>query len=598
MQRQFNRRDFLKSVGLGAVTIGAVGCTGVTNLYSGKRNGSKQPNVILVITDDQGYGDLSCHGNPVLQTPNMDILHSQSTRLTNFHVSPCCAPTRAALMTGRYNTRTGVWHTVMGLSIPRKDEVMMGDVFSSSGYRTGMFGKWHLGDNYPYRPEDRGFEEVLMHGGGGVGQTPDYWGNNYFDDTYRHNGQFKKFPGYCADVWFDGAMDFIEANKERPFFCYLTTNTPHSPAHVAEKYSKPYEDKDVIAPKIYGMIANLDENIGRLLEKLKKLSLEENTILIFMTDNGTGAGYNNATGKGYNAGMRGTKGSQYDGGHRVPFFIRWPGGGLEAGRDIGRLTAHIDVLPTLIELCGLKRPREVSFDGDSLAPLLMSVAGNWPERTLVVDNQWKLDSEELLKWNQSAVMTDRWRLIDGKELYDINSDPGQQNDIADSHPKVVKKLRAAYEDWWVDVSKGSDEYVALVIGADQENPTRLNCMDWHGCGELPPWNQPHIRKGLAVNGFWAVEVARDGEYELELRRWPEELGLAITKAIPGGKAISATKARVKIADIDMTKPVGEDTAAVTFRVQLKAGKGCLQTWFTDDKGVSRGAYYVYVKRLV
>ena len=225
------RRNFLKAIGFSAASLAVPGCTADT-ILSSPETSRRKPNVILVITDDQGYGDLACHGNPIIKTPNLDLLHSQSTRLTNFHVSPTCAPTRAALMTGRYCNRTGVWHTIMGRSLLRKDETKMVDSFSDNGYQTAIFGKWHLGDNYPFRPADRGFGEALVHGGGGVGQAPDYWDNDYFDDTYFHNGKPKKFKGYCTDIWFDAAINFIEKNKEKPFFCYLSTNAPHSPYNV------------------------------------------------------------------------------------------------------------------------------------------------------------------------------------------------------------------------------------------------------------------------------------------------------------------------------------------------------------------------------
>jgi len=583
------RRDFLRTVGIGTAALA------LPQRVSAE-SAKKPPNVVLVMTDDQGYGDLGCHGNPIIRTPNIDRLYGQSVHLTDFHVSPTCSPTRAALMTGRYCNRTGVWHTIMGRSLLRRDEKTMANVFAAGGYRTAIFGKWHLGDNYPFRPQDRGFQEVLVHGGGGVGQTPDYWGNDYFDDTYRHNGQPEKFTGYCTDVWFDGALRFIEANKDRPFFCYIPTNAPHGPFNVAEKYSAPYRDKNVPSAAFYGMIENIDENMGRLMAKLKSLDIEDNTILIFMTDNGTAAGVaTNRQGevtKGTGAGMRGRKGSEYDGGHRVPCFIRWPAGGLEGARDVGRLTAHMDILPTLIEMCGLDKPAGVTFDGDSLVPLLNGQAGTWPERTLVVDSQ-RVENPE--KWRQSAVMTDRWRLINGKELYDMTADPGQKEDVAGDHPPVVDKLRAAYEDWWTDTSARFGEYCEIVIGSDEENPARLTCHDWH-TREIP-WNQRQIRAGLEANGFWAVEIERDGTYEFALRRWPEEADTPITAAVPGGKAISATQARVEIADVDVTKPVTENAAAVTFEVRLRPGKARLQTWFTDENGASRGAYYVYVKRV-
>jgi len=594
MDRQ-TRREFLKTVGFATASVGTLsilpGCSGMGKTTGAQR---KRPNVVLVITDDQGYGDLACHGNPVIQTPNLDRLHKQSIRLTDFHVDPTCSPTRSALMTGHYSTRTGVWHTIMGRSLLGKHEVTMGDVFSAGGYRTGIFGKWHLGDNYPFRPQDRGFGEVLVHCGGGVGQGIDYWGNDYFDDTYRHNGRLKAFKGYCTDVWFDNALKFIEANKDRPFFCYLTTNAPHSPYNVAEKYAEPYRNKDIPNPNFYGMITNIDENMGRLAEKLKSLGLEKDTILIFMTDNGTAAGFRSKKGqtKGYNAGMRGTKGSEYDGGHRVPFFIRWPGGGLTGGRDVEQLAAHIDVMPTLIDLCGLRGPRGVKFDGASLAGLLKGNAKRWPDRTLLVHSQ-RIEHPE--KWRKSAVMTERWRLVNGKELYDIKADPSQTNNIADKHPRVVEKLRKAYEDWWADISKRFDEYCEIIIGSDEENPCQLMSHDWHSPN--PAWSQWAVRNGSKANGFWAVEVARNGTYEFALRRWPVEVDKPINAAIPGGKAISAEHARLKISTVDVSKPVSKEASAVTFQVKLKAGKTRLQTWFTDEAGESRGAYYVYVKRL-
>ena len=585
------RREFLKTVGSAAASAGAPfilpSCTSMGGMTAAQ---GKRPNVVLVITDDQGYGDLGCHGNLVIQTPNLDRLYTQSVRLTDFHVDPTCSPTRSALMTGHYSTRTGVWHTIMGRSLLGKHEVTMADVFSVAGYRTGVFGKWHLGDNYPFRPQDRGFGEVLVHGGGGIGQGIDYWGNDYFDDTYFHNGKRKKYSGYCTDVWFDEAIEFIEANKDRPFFCYIPTNAPHGPYNVAEKYAEPYRNKDIPNANFYGMITNIDENMGRLSKKLKALGLEKDTILIFMTDNGTSAGFRR--GVGFNADMRGTKGSEYDGGHRVPCFIRWPGGGVAGGRDIDQLAAHIDLLPTLIELCGLRGPRGVEFDGASLAPLLKGNAKRWPDRTLLVHSQ-RIEHPE--KWRKSAVMTERWRLVNGKELHDIKADPGQQNNIADTHPRVVEKLRKAYEDWWADISKRFDEYCEIIIGSDEENPCQLMSHDWHSPN--PAWSQRAVLNGSKANGFWAVEVARAGTYEFALRRWPVEVDKPITAAIPRGKAISATKARLKISDVDVTGPVPADAHAVTFRVQLKAGKTRLQTWFIDDKGVSRGAYYVYVKRL-
>jgi len=601
------RREFLKTIGFAAASTGMLSilpcCAGVSQATAAQR---KRPNVILVMTDDQGYGDIGIHGNIMINTPHLDKLHDQCVRLTDFHVSPCCTPTRASLMTGCDAVRTGAWGTTWGRSLPKKELVMMADVFAASGYHTAFFGKWHLGDSYPFRPEDRGFQDVLYHGGGGVGQTPDYWGNDYFDDTYFHNDKPEKFKGYCTDIWFDGALEFIKANKEQSFFVYLSTNAPHGPLNVDPKYSEPYEAKGVrqAMSKFYGMIENIDENMGRLMSKLEEWELAENTILIFMTDNGTAGGFvpkgalkkktaskNGWT--GFNAGMHGKKGSLYEGGHRVPFFIRWPAGGLVGGCDMNKLSAHIDVLPTLIDLCGLDSPRGAKFDGTSLSPLLTGKAAKWPDRTLFVQYRQSHKPPEKYK---AAVLSQRWRLVGDKQLYDIQADPGQQNNVADKHPDVVEQLHKAYEKWWAEVSKGFDEYSRIILGSEAANPTRLTGFDW--VCDKSPWNQTAIRRGVLVNSFWAVEVARDGMYEFSLRRWPEEINAPITRAVERGHPIAATSARLTIGEVDLAQPIPDGAVDVTFRVPLKRGKAKLQTWLIDEpSGESRGAYYVYVKRL-
>ena len=507
-------------------------------------------------------------------------------------------------MTGRYSNATGVWHTIMGRSILRRDEATMGKIFADAGYATGMFGKWHLGDNLASRPEDVGFQHVVRHGGGGVGQLPDVWGNDYFDDTYWVNGEKQKFDGYCTDVWFGEALKFIESKKagDQPFLAYLSTNAPHSPFLVGDKYRQMYAgDAGVPDPAFYGMITNIDEHMGTMVAKLEEWGLEENTILIFMTDNGTAAGYvKEAPGKpakGFNAGMRGTKGSEYEGGHRVPFFIRWPAGGVTAGRDIPTLAAHIDVLPTLMEYCGIaKRPAGAPLMlGKSLVPLISGNAQRWEPRTLVTDSQ-RVENPE--KWRNSAVMTDRWRLIGGKELYDIAADPGQSKDIASEHANVVGTLRGEYEKWWTSVSARFDETCDIIVGDDRENPTRLTSHDWHG--EVVPWNQQLVKDGLVANGSWAIHVAKAGRYEITLSRWPLELEVPINGTVPGGKAIAVNRARLLIGAGELSKGIAKGAASVAFEVELAEGKQRLQTWLVDEtaqKPVERGAYFVSVKRL-
>jgi arylsulfatase A-like enzyme len=558
--------------------------------------GEQRPNVIMVITDDQGYGDIGIHGNSMIQTPHLDRLHGESVRLTDFHVDPTCSPSRSALMSGRYSTRTGVWHTIQGRSLMASREVTLAEMFRDGGYRTAMFGKWHLGDNYPCRPQDQGFDETFYHGGGGVGQTPDYFGNDYFDDVYFRDGIPERVAGYCTDVWFEQALAFIErsAPGRAPFFAYLSTNAPHGPLLVDEKYSQPYVEKGVAEnmAKFYGMITNIDENMGRLLATLDTLAIRNDTILIFLTDNGSSMGLRGKrktretadVWPGFNAAMRGRKGSEYDGGHRVPCFVRWPSGGIHGGREVRDLAAHVDLLPTLADLCGLDRPAQVKLDGQSLADLLRGVRHTLPERTLFVHSQ-RMEFPE--KWRKAAVMTSRYRLINGRELYDIRADPGQESDIAPANADLVARLRAEYESWWTSLTEGFDDYVRLAIGSDHENPTTLTAHDWHTHDRPVPWNHGHIRRGLDAEGFWAVDVVRSGLYQLTLRRWPKEQS--------GG--LEAVEARLQMAGKELVQKVSPEAKYAIFRLELPAGPTRLETWLTSAVGKKRGAYFVDVQRL-
>lgn len=573
------------------------------------------PNVVFVLTDDQGYGDLSCHGHPLVRTPHIDALYAESVHLTDYHVGPTCAPTRAGLLTGHYANSTGVWHTIGGRSLLRRDEVSMADFFQRAGYATGIFGKWHLGDNAPYRPQDRGFQTVVVHGGGGVGQTPDYWGNDYFDDTYWTGDRFQQFDGYCTDVWFQQALQFIEHNRDRPFFCYIPTNAPHSPHLVDPRYSDPYVPHTPHQDRAnyYGMLANIDENVGGLRRRLAELGLAENTIFIFMTDNGSGGGVDVdpaqfVTG-GFNAGMRGKKGSEYDGGHRVPFFLHWPAGGFDTSRDVDPVTANVDILPTFLELCGLGDPDAHDFDGRSLAPLLRNPQADWPDRALVTDSQ-RLTNP--VKWRKSAVMTDRWRLVNGQELYDIQADPEQRQDAAGQHSQVVARLRDAYEDWWARVSRQFDEEIPIPIGGPGSRRLRLNTHDWRNEECICAWHQSFVRQGLICNGYWEVDVAEAGTYRFGLRRWPGEEGAAIASGLPGGEpvpigqltvdsgwgggvALPVERAGIAIAGQRAAAAVDPTAAEVDFTLQLPAGPAHLHTWLALADGQQLGAYYVYVE---
>ncbi|MDA0990577.1 MAG: arylsulfatase [Verrucomicrobia bacterium] len=583
---------------------------------------SAKPNIVFVLTDDQGYGDLGCHGNPVLKTPNLDALHAESIRFTNFHVGPTCAPTRSGLLTGHYANSTGVWHTVGGRSLLRGNEISLADVFAQTGYRTGLFGKWHLGDNAPYRPQDRGFQHVVCHGGGGISQVPDHWGNDYFDDHYAVNGVMTPFAGYCTDVFFREALRFIEASDESPFLCCITTNAPHSPFNVDAAYSAPYRDQVGTEDRanFYGMIANIDDNFGKLNATLHELGIAENTIVIFMTDNGTSMG----DAEYHTCGFRGYKGSEYDGGHRVPFFLRLPGN--KAPRDIATLTSHIDFMPTLMDLCGLDLAAfaHCNFHGRSLKPLLETPAGDWPARAIVTDSQ-RLPNP--VKWRKSAVMTDRWRLINGAELYDMDSDKGQQRDIAEAHPAVVAELRDAYEVWWAIVSQQFDDEIPISIGHPNEPVVRLTAHDWRHPDDPKPtdpntaenndylvYDQAHVRQGQGANGYFEVMVEKAGAYRFELCRWPHEEDRAITDGIPasnagwradviqkknhatysGGIALPFTAAGIAIGEALQEKSISPTDKAVIFDAVLKPGPTHLATWLRTRDGLERGAYYVYV----
>ena len=565
-----------------------------------------RPNVVLIMTDDQGYGDLSCHGNPVLKTPQIDKLYTQSVRLTDYHVAPTCSPTRGALVTGHWTNRTGVWHTIMGRSLLRANEITMGQLFKDAGYATGMFGKWHMGDNYPYRPEDRGYTEVMRHGGGGVGQTPDYWDNAYFDGTYFHNGEPEAVKGFCTDVWFDYAKRFIRKQKKagQPFLAYITPNAPHGPMHSPEKFSAPYAAQPSNLANFYGMIANIDDNVGKMRAFLKKQGLEDNTIFIFTTDNGTSSGA-----KVFNAGMRGQKGSEYDGGHRVPFFCYWPAGGLTGGRDVTPIAHAVDVVPTLLDFCQIKIPAALRFDGRSLRPLIENRVQYWPDRILVTDSQRVKDP---IKWRKSAVMTNQWRLINGRELYEIKADPGQKKNVADQFPAVARRLTSFYEEWWAELEPTFKQDCPLTVGHAQDNPATLTGHDWI-TEKSSPWNQAMIRSGVdspGSTGHWIVNVAKAGEYSITLRRWPREVRTAITDALPAGadvpgakayrarpgKAIGVTRASVRVGTQQAEKAVGPNAEEVVFKMSLGAGVTQLEARFYTENNHSMGAYYAYVER--
>ncbi len=571
----------------------------LTPLLSHAADIGAKPNVIIVLVDDAGYGDLSCHGNPVLKTPQLDRLHAESVRFTDFHAAPMCTPTRGQLMTGVDCLRNGAMNVSSGRAFLRREFPTMADLFGAGGYRCGIFGKWHLGDNYPYRPQDRGFHESIYFPSSHIGSAPDFWNNHYFDDTYYHNGRREQFHGYTTDVFFNEAMQWMgqQAAAKQPFFCYLPTAAAHGPLNVPQKYSDLYKDQEPDVAKFFGMIANIDENMGRLEMFLASNGLRDNTIVIFMTDNGGTLGV-----PVFNAGMRGHKIDLWEGGHRVPCFIRWPGGKFRTPGDVAELTEVQDILPTLAELCALPK-LNARFDGMSLAPLLRGQSNVLPDRMLVV-NYSRMKGPVPTKQG-AAVMWKRWRLLGDRELYDLTADPGQKENVSGKHPEVAAKMSAHLGTWWHEVEPSVNEFGAVIIGSDAENPSLLSPPDWQ---DVFFDQGDQVRLGQKRNGEWNVIVDRAGSYEFELRRWPREADTPIAAGLPvhkhtfgqflAGKALPIAKARVKIGSVDASNAVSADAKQVTFKAELPAGRTHLQTWFYDGVGKEIcGAYYVYVRRL-
>lgn len=454
------KRHYVHMVGLVVAVLCLVGTNAVAG--AGSLAGSR-PNIILVMTDDQGYGDLGCHGHPYLKTPSLDKLHGQSTRFTDFHVSPTCAPTRAALMSGRAPFKNGITHTILERDRMTLNATTIAQVLKTAGYTTGIFGKWHLGDEDPYQPHNRGFDETFIHGAGGIGQSfpgtqSDAPGTSYFDPIIKHNNRFVKTQGYCTDVFFRQTLAWIGEQKDKsdtPFFAYVPTNAPHGPYHVEQRYKDVYKDKcGDRSAAFFGMIANIDENMGVLMQKLDEWKLADNTLLIFMTDNGSAAGT-------YNYNMKGKKGSPNEGGSRVPLFMRLPGR-IKPGIDVDRLARHVDLFPTLAEIAGAHIPEELGLDGRSLLPLIEDPQAQWRDRNLFFHTgRWSKKgapgrwgkgntNPDQAKYKGFAVRNERWRLV-GKALYDIEQDPGETSDLAQEHPEVAAEMLNAFDAWWDDV---------------------------------------------------------------------------------------------------------------------------------------------------
>lgn len=556
-----------------------------------------RPNIIFVMMDDVGYGDIGRHGSPIIKTPNLDRLYDQSDRLTNYHTGTTCSPTRASIMTGQHYNKIGVWHTIIARSLLRPGIATLPEVLVENGYSTAIFGKWHLGDNYPMRPQDRGFQYTLIHGGGGVGQTPDYWNNDYFDDTYWRNGVPEKFTGYCTDIWMWEAIRYMEGKvKERkPFFCYLPLNAAHQPHRAPQSNIDKYKNvPGVIDPVYNAMVDNIDENMGRLMAKLEEWKIADNTILIFTSDNGTSpkAGVlideKGFVTKGYNAGMRGVKAQAYEGGHRVPFFIRYAAGQVGKGRDINHLSSCVDVLPTLLGLCGIPNTLP-GQDGEDLSPYLRGKPADG-EKIYITDTQ---RDRFLQKYKEYAVMKGSWRWVNG-ELFDLSTDPEQRKDVAAQYPGLVSRLKNEYEKWWTKIEEENNRHPFVYIPVLAKGVTEITCMDlFPEDDKYTAWNQAMVRREQNnAGGVWKLDVKKAGHYEITIRQFPLQ---ADNKELPAfsqpGQAMVQVNNDAPFVQGNITKK------NAVYTVKLPAGPIDFKAGFTDAAGKKIAAQYVYFKKI-
>ena len=566
--RHFARR---RAWWLAALVFGCCGRVSATGQ-------AERPNVVLILADDQGYGDVGWHGNPILKTPHLDALAREGVELRRFYVSPVCAPTRASLLTGRYNYRTRVVDTYQGRAMMDPDEVTLAEYLAQAGYRCGIFGKWHLGDNYPMRPADQGFHESLVHRGGGIGQASDPpGGSSYFNPILSRDGVLEKTEGYCSDVYTDAAIRFVDAHKGGPFFVYLAFNAPHVPLEVPQAAFEPYMKEDLNAvtfaaadPKtprsrtlettarVYGMVANIDANVGRLVRHLRQLGLEENTLILFMTDNGPQQAR-------FNAGLRGLKGSVFEGGIRSVGVLRWPGT-LEKGKTIVAPVAHIDITPTILDACGVAPANGPKLDGRSVWPLVTGRVAELSERPFFT--QWHRGNRPE-PGKACAVVTERWKLLqpqgvpegsplpeDGWMLFDLEEDPFEKHDLAAQHPQRVAEMKRMYDAWFADVSatRGYDP-PRIVIDSAHENPTFLTRQDWR---------MPDRPQSASDTGLWELAIANDGALDVTLRFDP--------KPKPG-------QAWLELGGTTLSKPIAAGQASVVFeRVSAAKGDANLKAW--------------------
>lgn len=544
-----------------------------------------RPNVLLIVMDDLAFGDLACHGNPHTRTPHLDRMHDESTRLTRYQSGPVCTPARACLMTGRYAYRTRAIDTYCGRSMMEPDEVTLAELLRDAGYRTGIFGKWHLGDSYPTRAIDQGFEEAVVHNGGGLRQPANIGRDAYQDPQLMHNGELEQYHGYCTDIYTDCAADWIAQHRDEPWFCYLATNAPHTPLEIGEKWVEPYREQGLneTFARLYGMVENIDHNVGRVFAQLDRLGLAQDTLVIYTSDHGPCGSARHEGETRFNAGLRSTKGTMYQGGVKVPCFWRWPGK-LEAGRDLSHVANPVDVLPTLAAACGVEPPTDRPLDGIDLLPAMTGEPPandtGWPERDTFI--QWHR-GDTAVRYRNFAVIDQRYKLTRPHEdapdeLYDLDEDPGEQRDLASEMPDRVTDMRRRYDQWFDDVcSTRPDNFdpPRIRVGTEHENPVVLNRNDWRVKGEVDQWNQPEHE------GFWLVHLEA-GTYDVTIDL-PRRLG--------------ETEITLRIGDRQWTCTLLPGLAYATFEgIELEAGETDVDGWITTVDGDRYGTQYIRLHR--
>ena len=552
-----------------------------------------KPNVLIMLTDDQGYGDLQSHGNPHLSTPNIEKIGLEGIEMTHFFSYPNCSASRAAILTGRYPYRTGVTGVTQVDHFMNTSEVTIAEVLQDAGYVTGIFGKWHLGDNTPMRPQDQGFDEILVHKGGGIGQDAGPIGNTYFDPVLEHNGQSEKFNGYCDDVFTDAAIEFISTNKDRPFFTYLATNLPHFPLQAPDHKAQKFREKGLHEDNAltFGMIENIDDNVGRVMDHLNKLGILDNTLVIFLSDNGPRhrRSKNDVYPGRWVSNLRGTKTSVYECGTRVPFFVKVPGES-DGNVKLDRMGTVIDIMPTVLDFCDIENVH-LNMDGISLLPLWRQEVTELPERVFftqmhygptvfkymhfaVRGQEYKLvsphdDPHHILYQPQDRELED---VLSSLELYNVQDDPSERINLASKHPEIVENLLAKYELWFDEVTEERDAkgIQRIHLGSAAQPHVNLSKFDWGG---------PRVISENKL-GHWRVNT-EEGTYDVKLILPAlDEDGIAY----------------LKYNDIMHSQPFAIDQKEVTFsNVQLPKASGNFHAYFKVDR-LAEGPLFVDIIR--